>query len=147
MSANSVQMFNGLNPESKTSSKVLRPPGGGSTDLFGVHENSGSTKTEQGSAVNTDAAPTPDQSQPAALDQSVPAAPDQTLPAAPEQQTPGPAGEAEPAPSQNSNPEHAAGGGHRDRATIDHRSGQIMSAPVAKSGRVPPGGFSSGPLW
>ena len=36
--SNSVKMFQGLNPDRRTSSKVLRPPGGGSSDIFGLAE-------------------------------------------------------------------------------------------------------------
>jgi hypothetical protein len=36
--SNSVQIFSGLNPEKRSSSKVLRPPGGGSSDIFGLNE-------------------------------------------------------------------------------------------------------------
>ena len=41
MSANSTLMFQGLDPNARLSSKVLRPPGGGSTDIFGIHEPKG----------------------------------------------------------------------------------------------------------
>ncbi|KAJ8250977.1 hypothetical protein GJAV_G00215780 [Gymnothorax javanicus] len=34
----STNMFQGLGNDSKPSSRVLRPPGGGSSDLFGQHE-------------------------------------------------------------------------------------------------------------
>ena len=40
-----------------------------------------------------------------------------------------------------------AGSGKQERVRIDPTSGRIMSAPTARAGRVPPGGFSSGPLW
>merc|ERR1712013_952267 len=36
MAANSTLMFSGFNPNSRNSSKVLRPPGGGSSDIFGI---------------------------------------------------------------------------------------------------------------
>merc|ERR1711915_616710 len=38
MAANSTVMYSGLNPDSRNSSKVLRPPGGGSSDIFGLKE-------------------------------------------------------------------------------------------------------------
>merc|ERR1719186_769165 len=38
MAANSTLMFSGFNPNSRNSSKVLRPPGGGSSDIFGLRE-------------------------------------------------------------------------------------------------------------
>ena len=39
MAANSTLMFSGFNPNSRNSSKVLRPPGGGSSDIFGVKDD------------------------------------------------------------------------------------------------------------
>jgi hypothetical protein len=39
--ANSTIMFQGLDPNAKLSSKVLRPPGGGSSDIFGIHDSKG----------------------------------------------------------------------------------------------------------
>ena len=39
MAANSTLMFSGFNPNSRNSSKVLRPPGGGSSDIFGLKVN------------------------------------------------------------------------------------------------------------
>jgi hypothetical protein len=45
MSANSTVMFQGLDPNARLSSKVLRPPGGGSTDIFGIHDAPGETFT------------------------------------------------------------------------------------------------------
>ena len=36
MAANSTVMYSGFNPNSRNSSKVLRPPGGGSSDIFGL---------------------------------------------------------------------------------------------------------------
>ena len=36
MAASSTLMFSGFNPNSRNSSKVLRPPGGGSSDIFGL---------------------------------------------------------------------------------------------------------------
>ena len=41
MSANSVKMFSGYDTDSRTSSKVLRPPGGGYTDIFGIKDMQG----------------------------------------------------------------------------------------------------------
>ena len=41
MSANSVKMFSGYDMDSRTSSKVLRPPGGGYTDIFGIKDIQG----------------------------------------------------------------------------------------------------------
>ena len=38
--SNSVQMFNGMDPDRRSSSKVLRPPGGGSSISFGNSDNS-----------------------------------------------------------------------------------------------------------
>jgi len=40
MAANSTLMFTGFHPDSRNSSKVLRPPGGGSSDFFGLKEES-----------------------------------------------------------------------------------------------------------
>jgi hypothetical protein len=37
MAANSTLMFSGFNPNSRNSSKVLRPPGGGASDIFGLN--------------------------------------------------------------------------------------------------------------
>merc|ERR1712042_340033 len=39
MAANSTLMFSGFNPNSRNSSKVLRPPGGGSSGIFGVKDD------------------------------------------------------------------------------------------------------------
>jgi hypothetical protein len=38
MAANSTLMFSGFNPNARNSSKVLLPPGGGSSDIFGLKE-------------------------------------------------------------------------------------------------------------
>jgi len=34
-----------------------------------------------------------------------------------------------------------------DRPMVDPSSGRVMGAPQARTGRVPPGGFSSGGFW
>merc|ERR1711887_186628 len=39
-------MFSGFNPNSRNSSKVLRPPGGGSSDIFGIKGDQQQEKVE-----------------------------------------------------------------------------------------------------
>ena len=46
MAANSTLMFSGFNPNSRNSSKVLRPPGGGSSDIFGIKGDQEQEKVE-----------------------------------------------------------------------------------------------------
>merc|ERR1712228_732969 len=47
MAANSTVMYSGLNPDSRNSSKVLRPPGGGSTNIFGLKEAPDESKDQE----------------------------------------------------------------------------------------------------
>merc|ERR1711915_1079873 len=47
MAANSTVMYSGLNPDSRNSSKVLRPPGGGSSDIFGLKEAPEESKDQE----------------------------------------------------------------------------------------------------
>ena len=51
MAANSTVMYSGFNPDSRNSSKVLRPPGGGSSDIFGLK---GDPVEEKGDSVQED---------------------------------------------------------------------------------------------
>merc|ERR1712042_294799 len=52
MAANSTLMFPGFNPNSRNSSKVLRPPGGGSSDIFGVKDDQEQEKVSETEAPN-----------------------------------------------------------------------------------------------
>ena len=68
-----VQTFNGYSDEGRTSSKVLRPPGGGASDIFGLSDpapapakpagGEAAASTEAASAV--EAAPAPSVKTPA----------------------------------------------------------------------------------
>ena len=80
----------------------------------------------------------PPESAPAAVEVSEPAAKVEPVE---------PAKALSPPPSSDKPQDVAAGGGNQERVRIDPMSGRIMSAPAARSGRVPPGGYSSGPLW
>ena len=51
MAANSTLMFSGFNPNSRNSSKVLRPPGGGSSDIFGLREETKDCRTVEESTT------------------------------------------------------------------------------------------------
>jgi len=135
MSANSVQTFSGYDTDSRTSSKVLRPPGGGNTDIFGINDTPVQASAPAAAPAETSAPP---ESAPAAVEVSEPAAKVEPVE---------PAKASSPPPSSDKPQDVAAGGGNQERVRIDPMSGRIMSAPAARSGRVPPGGYSSGPLW
>jgi len=135
MSSNSVQTFSGYDTDSRTSSKVLRPPGGGNTDIFGINDAPVQASTPAAAPAETSAPP---EAAPAAVEVSEPAAKVEPAPVEPAQAS---------APPSDKSQDVAAGGGNQERVRIDPMSGRIMSAPAAKSGRVPPGGYSSGPLW
>jgi len=232
--ANSVQIFSGLNTEKRTSSKVLRPPGGGSSDIFGLNEPEPTVKgspppPEQEScapvaeAVVSEAAPVKPEvngnSEPVVPVAEAPATPAETpAPASPvkvdtevvngvsddlkaatikadvepvaappvepkstpqktEQgdvkQSPLPSNEARAAANAQltadlnaaaaASAESSAVAAHakvaqrqssidvgtksNDRPMVDPSSGRVMGAPQARTGRVPPGGFSSGGFW
>lgn len=136
MSANSVKTFSGYDTDSRTSSKVLRPPGGGNTDIFGINDTPVQASAPTAAPAETSAPP---DSAPTAVEVSEPAAKVEPAPVEP--------AEASSSPPSDKPQNVAAGGGNQERVRIDPMSGRIMSAPAARSGRVPPGGYSSGPLW
>jgi len=239
--SNSVQIFSGLNPEKRSSSKVLRPPGGGSSDIFGLNEPEPAVKDsppptpEQeatspvAEAVVAEAAPAKPTvngnseavkvEAPAAAETPVPASPVKVdtevvngvsddlkaasikadvepvvaaaaEPAAaapverkltPQKSEQGEAKQSSPLPSNEAraaanaqltadlnaaaaaSAESSAVAAHakvaqrqssidvgtrsNDRPMVDPSSGRVMGAPQARTGRVPPGGFSSGGFW
>merc|ERR1719167_1460614 len=110
-------MYSGLNPDSRNSSKVLRPPGGGSSDIFGLKEAPDQSKDKEQEVIDqpTDADESPENEETAPAEEgSTVEESDQTaLPEAP----------AEP-PVQTPSPPVAG-----------------------VRGRIPPGGHSSGSFW
>jgi outer membrane biosynthesis protein TonB len=178
--ANSVKTFSGYDTDSRTSSKVLRPPGGGYTDIFGIKDIQVSAPAPESTPEPVSTPPMEAAPEPASAPEPV-SAPEPAPAPAPAEPTSGPSSleaPAAPQPESISAPESApveqeapapaaptpetsspegsseggeesapAGAGNQERVRIDPTSGRIMSAPTARAGRVPPGGFSSGPLW
>jgi hypothetical protein len=143
MAANSTLMFSGFNPNSRNSSKVLRPPGGGSSDIFGlkvdqeedvvdpvqeVKDNlpvEDSTTTAEVSNTNDDGEPRED-IQSSAETPSEESGNSPTLSTTPLPESASPS--VVPTPSSSSDPS--------------------PTPPVAGvRGRIPPGGHSSGAFW
>jgi len=52
--ANSTITFTGFNPDSRNSSKVLRPPGGGSSDIFGPPQDEDDKAVRKESKTSSD---------------------------------------------------------------------------------------------
>merc|ERR1711915_302921 len=120
MAANSTVMYSGLNPDSRNSSKVLRAPGGGSSDIFGLNEAHDESKDKAQEAIDqpTDADESPDNEEAAEND-------------------PVEEGSTVEESNQTALPEAPA-----------EPPVQTPSPPVAGvRGRIPPGGHSSGSFW
>ena len=163
--ANSTVMYSGINPEGRNSSKVLRPPGGGSS-LGPFHSDEPETvKTpaaepvveqpqvetapapvevpaEAPAPAPVEAAPepAPAAAEPAPAPEPIPAAEQVVEAVAPE-----PVAEAAPsAPEPQDQPAESAPA-PAPAAPVDSSH---YNPPVAGvRGRVPPGGHSSGPFW
>ena len=172
--ANSTLMFSGINPEGRNSSKVLRPPGGGSSlGPFTCEEPEEASRAPVTAPAPVEKevmedAPQPVQEpEPVAvrlisdilcqvlnwliLFQPVDASP----PAEPEPVTDCPAPEPEAAPASNGCEEAAPAAQEAEvpeaapeETVTEAAPVQAPAAPLAGvRGRVPPGGHSSGPFW
>merc|ERR1719234_1013530 len=117
-------MFSGINPEGRNSSKVLRPPGGGSSlGPFSCEEPEEVTR-----------APV-----------TAPAPVEKEQVGAPQVQEPEPAAIVETSAAESSPPVEP------EPVTNSAPEPEVAPAPAAPlagvRGRVPPGGHSSGPFW
>merc|ERR1712064_35083 len=152
--ANSTMMYQGINPEGRNSSKVLRPPGGGSSlGPFTDYEEppKAQKKTEDPQKVETPDCPAvtedpntgsesaPPSDPPAATEEAAPVTVEDTPAGSNDSaaaETLAPAPEAAPAPAAAPTPSAAPA------------AAPAPTPPVAGvRGRVPPGGHTSGPFW
>lgn len=135
---NSTVMFSGYNVEGRNSSKVLRPPGGGSSDIFGppIEENEGAARKE--SKTQSDIFGLNDKENETKVENG-----EKKDRLASSFQL----GDQQPEDTEVKN----------KRKSIDPLSGQVLgekeapaveetAPPKSSGGRVPPGGHSSG-LW
>merc|ERR1712183_556175 len=149
--ANSTVMFSGINPEGRNSSKVLRPPGGGSSLGPFSADCEEVTSTKAAPAKAEVPAPTekvevveaPSEAPSAAVEvtenQNIESQPPPAE--TPTEETPAPAPVLEEAPA----PAVAEVAGAPAAAPAPST---VYRPPVAGvRGRVPPGGHTSGPFW
>ena len=143
MAANSTLMFSGFNPNARNSSKVLLPPGGGSSDIFGL-------KVEQPEQERVP--PVQEEKDEIAMDEPTTAVEVSTTNNEHTEEDVQPSAET---PEEESNKTPAV--------TSTTPLAESCSPPVAPSpssadpsptppvagvrGRVPPGGHSSGSFW
>merc|ERR1712150_247966 len=170
-------MYKGINPEGRNSSKVLRPPGGGSslgpfTDYNEPEPPKPQKKTENLQKVETESpAVTEDPntgsesappSDPPAATEELPPPPPASTEEAPVTEAPSP-----PSATEEAAPvtveDTPAEGGSNDSAAVETpapaaaptpspapapAAAPAPTPPVAGvRGRVPPGGHTSGPFW
>eukprot|EP00092_Neocalanus_flemingeri_P028520 GFUD01030972.1.p1 GENE.GFUD01030972.1~~GFUD01030972.1.p1 ORF type:complete len:152 (+),score=32.37 GFUD01030972.1:49-456(+) len=135
MAANSTVMYSGFDPNSRNSSKVLREPGGGSADIFGIKEVQEKTPTmsvEESTVAKVASADNEkaEESNQFSSEEVPTNPPTESSTTTPLSDMSAPAPSLAPAPSQAPAPSHAP------------------SPPVAGvRGRIPPGGHSSGSFW
>ena len=135
MAANSTVMFSGFNPNSRNSSKVLRPPGGGASDIFGLkgEQEEEEMTLEQEDKDNR----TVEKSTTIAEESNANNEMAEEGNQPPVEETPAEVSTKPPAESSTTPPP--------DTSTP---SGPSLPPPVARvRGRVPPGGHSSGSFW
>ena len=138
-------MFSGFNPNSRNSSKVLRPLGGGSSDIFGLKEQQEEERVEavqednlnvdESSASEDKITNTSNAEKVEEVDDIQPPVESdiQTETALPESSN----SMTSPSPSEDSSPAPTSSSGDPSPAP-----------PVAGvRGRIPPGGHSSGSFW
>merc|ERR1712107_468275 len=138
--ANSTLMFSGIDPEGRNSSKVLRPPGGGSSlGPFSDLDDQQQPSVKEAAAPAAPAEPSAAESSAVAVEKQEPSTVQEPIPVV-EDSTPPPAPADAPAASE---PAPAAEESQAPPAPASH-----YAPPVAGvRGRVPPGGHSSGPFW
>merc|ERR1711923_61654 len=132
MAANSTVMFSGINQDSRNSSKVLRPPGGGSSDIFGLGDEQETQKTPSQENSPRDAV------------NEIEDTKEEDINVGKEES---PAEEEAPQAMQESAQENNS---HSETTTSEQnlQPTPTLSAPVAGvRGRIPPGGHSSGSFW
>jgi len=135
--ANSTITFTGYNPDSRNSSKVLRPPGGGSSDIFGPPQDEDDKAVRKESKTRSDIFGLNDKENETKVENG-----DKKDRLASSFQL----GDQQPEETEMK----------PKRKSIDPLSGQVLGekdSPVKEvppqpktSGRIPPGGHSSG-LW
>ena len=147
MAANSTLMFSGFNPNSRNSSKVLRPPGGGSSDIFGLkldqeedrvdpaQEDKDNLPVEDSTTTTDEVSNTNDDGEPGEDIQS-------------SAETPSEESTTTPTESTTPLPEYASPPVVPTQSPTQSSSNPSPTPPVAGvRGRIPPGGHSSGSFW
>merc|ERR1712183_632852 len=144
MAANSTLMFSGFNPNSRNSSKVLRPSGGGSSDIFGLREETKDCRTVEESTTLEEVSKGSNEMAAEVIKDSPveETTPDESTKPPTESSTAPPPETVEniqPRPDVSTKPPV-------DSSTTP--SAPSLPPPVAGvRGRVPPGGHTSGAFW
>jgi len=173
--SNTVRTFSGLEPGARNSSKVLRPPGGGTSDIFGAHipvkpdsETTKETHVSEDRKVQEQPEmplPEPMNSASVTVNNSVGDMEVRAESITPSLENDSVSAETKPAvitavnqvpdaatgvqPSESSDAATKVGNIETNGADAPKSCapGQVNNAPVSRVGRVPPGGFSSGAFW